>query len=289
MMGIKVSALAAGRFALGALSVGAAATSAHAADVLNAGTGVPYTLTTTDYTQDFNTLKPTSLSPIPDNALPDGWQAFESGSGADGSYRFGSASSNTHGIWSYGSGNDRALGGHANTEIPLMYFGVIFENGLGGVIDGLDITYTGEQWQNGYNRATLFFQYSLDATSIDTGTWTSVSALDFLAPNNAAHVGSQFGIGSTNGNSAAFRTLKNGLIDGLSIGAGETFALRWTLSDIGGVTSDDGLAVDDFKLTASLAQTSAVPEPATWAMMIAGFGMAGAALRRKRTMTVSVA
>ena len=29
--------------------------------------------------------------------------------------------------------------------------------------------------------------------------------------------------------------------------------------------------------------TSAVPEPATWAMMITGFGLAGAAIRRRRT------
>jgi hypothetical protein len=28
--------------------------------------------------------------------------------------------------------------------------------------------------------------------------------------------------------------------------------------------------------------TEAVPEPAAWALMIAGFGMAGAALRRRR-------
>lgn len=34
--------------------------------------------------------------------------------------------------------------------------------------------------------------------------------------------------------------------------------------------------------------TSAVPEPATWAMMITGFGMAGSALRRRRT-TAAVA
>ena len=27
---------------------------------------------------------------------------------------------------------------------------------------------------------------------------------------------------------------------------------------------------------------SAVPEPATWAMMIVGFGLAGAAMRRRR-------
>jgi PEP-CTERM motif len=32
---------------------------------------------------------------------------------------------------------------------------------------------------------------------------------------------------------------------------------------------------------------SAVPEPATWAMMIGGFGIAGLAMRRRRRMTVS--
>jgi hypothetical protein len=31
-----------------------------------------------------------------------------------------------------------------------------------------------------------------------------------------------------------------------------------------------------------------VPEPATWAMMIAGFGLAGAAVRRSRRMTIRV-
>lgn len=35
--------------------------------------------------------------------------------------------------------------------------------------------------------------------------------------------------------------------------------------------------IDNFSIS-----TSAVPEPATWAMMIAGFGLAGAAIRRRR-------
>lgn len=35
--------------------------------------------------------------------------------------------------------------------------------------------------------------------------------------------------------------------------------------------------------------SSAVPEPATWAMMIAGFGLAGAALRRRRQAPATVA
>jgi hypothetical protein len=34
-------------------------------------------------------------------------------------------------------------------------------------------------------------------------------------------------------------------------------------------------------------QTLGVPEPATWALMIGGFGMAGAALRRRRTMVTA--
>jgi hypothetical protein len=34
-------------------------------------------------------------------------------------------------------------------------------------------------------------------------------------------------------------------------------------------------------------KAAAVPEPATWAMMIGGFGLAGAALRRRRTMVAA--
>lgn len=43
--------------------------------------------------------------------------------------------------------------------------------------------------------------------------------------------------------------------------------------------SPDG--VEDFDWRFTISTISAVPEPATWAMMIAGFGLAGAALRRR--------
>jgi len=39
-----------------------------------------------------------------------------------------------------------------------------------------------------------------------------------------------------------------------------------------------------FELDDVAFKTSAVPEPATWAMMIAGFGLAGAAIRRRRNI-----
>lgn len=275
-------------FALGAAMAVSAATGAQAANVLNPGTGAPYALTTTTYTQDFNSLKSTSLDPTPANTLPAGWQTLESGDVANGTYHFGSSGSATMGVWSFGNGSERALGGAVATSMPVLYVGAIFENALGGTIDSLNIGYTGEQWQDGYNRAKLTFQYSLDATSIDNGTWTSFSPLDFQAPNTAAHVGSEFGITGTNGNLAGFRSQLNGTIGGLSIGSGDRFGLRWALADtndfpatdIRRIRSDDGLAIDDFRLTASVA-APAVPEPATWMMMIAGFGTVGAAMRRR--------
>jgi hypothetical protein len=44
-------------------------------------------------------------------------------------------------------------------------------------------------------------------------------------------------------------------------------------------SSDEGFGIDNILVTGV---NSAVPEPASWLLMIAGFGLSGIALRRKQ-------
>ncbi|MBI3367037.1 MAG: endonuclease/exonuclease/phosphatase family protein, partial [Burkholderiales bacterium] len=105
------------------------------------------------------------------------------------------------------------------------------------------LSYTGEQWRLGsLGRVDrLDFQVSLDATSLTTGTWVNVDALDFTAPITAGTVG------ALNGNAAANRTSLSNAFSGLSIANGATFWIRW--ADFNATGSDDGLGIDDFSLT----------------------------------------
>ena len=107
--------------------------------------------------------------------------------------------------------------------------------------------YNGEQWRIGAlaREDRLDFQYSTDATSLITGTWTNLDILDFVAPTTTG------AIGPLDGNAAANRTAKSGSISGLTLAAGSSIWIRWT--DFNPAGSDDGLAVDDFTLTASAA------------------------------------
>nr|WP_243450482.1 PEPxxWA-CTERM sorting domain-containing protein [Polymorphobacter glacialis] len=45
----------------------------------------------------------------------------------------------------------------------------------------------------------------------------------------------------------------------------------------------DGIVLENFGFTAG----TAVPEPASWALLIAGFGLTGAAMRRRRQAIVA--
>ena len=194
------------------------------------------------YTQDFTSLANSGTS----GTLPTGWLLSESGTNANALYSGGTGSSGTGDTYSFGIVGvnpitDRAFGClQSGSLVPII--GASFINATGGTISALSITYTGEQWRMGnINRTdSLDFQYSTSATSLSTGTWTDVDALDFTAPTKAGPVG------ALDGNAPANRTVKSFTITGLSMAPGTGFFIRWT--DFNASGADDGLAIDDFSI-----------------------------------------
>jgi hypothetical protein len=196
------------------------------------------------YTQDFDDLSNDAGSTANTVSIA-GWELSESGEGErdNEQYAVDTGESTTSDTYSYGAADstDRALGGLSDeTLIPTI--GASFTNATGASIASIDVAYTGELWHLGApDRADrLDFQISTTATSLTTGEWTDVDALDFAAPSTESSAGPR------DGNDAANRSSVTASIEGLSIPDGATFWIRWATVDAAG--PDDGLAVDDLVL-----------------------------------------
>lgn len=214
------------------------------------------------YTQDFNLLVNTGTSSV----VPTGW-AFQE-TGGNTSYSAGTGSGTAGDTYSFGSSSasDRAFGTLLSGSVTST-LGVSFTNNTGATITSLDISYTGEQWRLGATgRADqLNFEYSLNATGLTSGSWTSVSALNFVTPNTSTVVG------AVNGNVSGNRSSVSSTIGSLSIASGATVWIRWT--DFNATGADDGLGIDDFSLTpngASAAPTKLAITSFTPASPVAG-------------------
>ena len=220
------------------------------------------------YTQNFDSLANAGTSSV----MPSEWEFLETGTAANSVYNTGTGSDNTGDTYSFGraGSTDRAFGGlRSGSLIPTI--GASFTNGAATSIQSLQISYEGEQWRLGTTgRADrLDFQYSLNATALNNGLWLDHNALDFLTPFTTT-------AGSRDGNLTANRTPLSSTITGLNLSAGQTLWIRWNDFDASG--SDDGLAIDNFSLTA---QFAAVPEPSSIAFIIAS-GFCTALYQKRR-------
>lgn len=228
------------RFAALAAAVFVACLATFAITRAQAGSSISLTALDVAYNQDFNTLASSGTSSV----LPAGWEFAETGSNANTTYAAGTGSSNAGDTYSFGpaASADRAFGGlQSGSLVPTV--GAAFTNNTGETITSLEIAYTGEQWRLGTagRPDRIDFQYSLDATSLTTGTWADVDPLDFLAPNSTGSVG------ALDGQAAVNRTNIASVVTGLGIPPGSTFRIRWT--DFNATGADDGLAVEDFIVT----------------------------------------
>jgi hypothetical protein len=197
----------------------------------------------TTVSQNFNGLAPAGTT---NTTLPPGVAFFEESAAANGMYRAGDGSASTPDTYSFGTGAnlERAFGELDNPSSLVSTLGMEFHNATGATIPFIKVGYTGEQWSQGDTGGTpddLFFQYSTNATSLSTGTWTSVHALDFQTPNPGAAPG------ALNGNLAPNRIVFAPTPIAINVPPSADFWIRWIPNDLD--TPNDGLAIDDLTLT----------------------------------------
>jgi endonuclease I len=187
--------------------------------------------------QDFDSLAASGTSSV----VPAGWAFRETGGTGGAVYTASNGSANAGDTYSAGAtgSTERAFGTLTSSTVNRIELGGRYINQTGSTITALTVQYRGELWRLGAaNRSDrLDFQYSLDATALDNGTWVDVDALDFATPNPTAT------LGALNGNDPANQRMLTHTIDSLEIGVGQTIFLRWVDIDIGG--ADDLLAIDD--------------------------------------------
>lgn len=197
------------------------------------------------YNQDFNTLSNSvDNTPVSSPLPPMGWLFLETSTNANAEYRPHTGSGNAGDTYSFGAtGNTERAFGQVRSGGLISTIGANFQNDTGSPLTSISIQYYGEQWRLGATGRNdkMDFQYSLNATSLSTGTWIDVNDLDFIAPIAAGTVG------ALNGNDAANRVNISYTINGLTVANGSTFWIRWNDVDASG--ADDGLAIDDFQLS----------------------------------------
>lgn len=69
--------------------------------------------------------------------------------------------------------------------------------------------------------------------------------------------------------------------------SGANLQIRIDLTGLGG--NSDNIGIDNIRFGQDRAVAGGVPEPATWATMIAGFGLVGGAMRRRRGTATAIA
>ena len=231
---------------VGALS--ALGTAAHA----QSDTYKPVDFDGTEYSENFDSFAPTGVE------YPMGWSGIRlGGSGTLNAVLTPTvfiATSNSGAVYNAGTvdATDRSIGSiSSGSTVPA--FGAAFKNTTGAAITRLQIDGRAEQWRSGSDEKvdeSLVFEYSLDATSLSTGTWTTISTLDILEIQKTTTTAV-----ALDGNDAANSAVITGAFD-VNWAADAVIWFRW--KDTNDAGSDALLALDDFKLNTAVAPTAPV-------------------------------
>jgi hypothetical protein len=175
-----------------------------------------------------------------------GWTAINATDGATLTMAVTDGNANTGNVYNVGALGDeeRAFGTLADASVtPAL--GAVFQNNTGSTVSKVSIQTKMEQWRQSGNASineSVAFYYSLDATSLSTGTWTAVTALNLNEKLTSAISNS-----AANGNLAANYTFPIQSIITVNWANGANLWIKWV------DTNDDGAngmyAIDNFTIS----------------------------------------
>lgn len=254
--------------------------SAALLSALSAQATVSVTSAAFTYSQSFDTLATTGTANAwANDSTLSGWSLFaaapitsySTGTGSNGSIA---------GFFSFGaSGNgDRALGsvvtnafaGPASTGT--VYTVLALTNNSGNALNSFSLHYDGEQYRNNGNASaqSLVLQYGFGASYAAVSSWTAAgTGFNFTSPVTGASAA------IVDGNAAGKVANLGGTVT-TNWASGNTLWVRW--ADLNDAGNDHLLAIDNVKLSV----TAAVPEPETYALLLAGLGVVSFVARRRR-------
>ena len=245
------------------------------------------------YNQNFDSLANSGAGNTWTNDITlSGWSLFVQptpGTAFSGTYSADAGGSNSGGFKSLGSdgSSERALGGVASGNAYFSPGGIgtgpasgavagwivlAFQNNTGGALNSFMLDFDGEQWRNANTGGqTMTMEYGFGSAFGSVGQWTAPGAsFNWTSPVSGGTTS------ALDGNAAGNRVAGLGGTVAVPWSTGDTLWLRWAENnDIG---SDHALAIDNLSFS-----VTAVPEPETYALMLAGLAtVATLACRRQR-------
>ena len=229
-------------------------------------------LTTTNYSQNFDSLGTNTSSVWANNNTLAGWYALgsltnpvtigaQTGTGTSGLLaNFSAVQTNSNRSLGWVFANSVGVAG------TYASIGLGLSNSIGSDVNSFTLAYTGREWRTYTNNTpVLSFQYKIggtfdnDPTNSLTGSWTDVSSLNFILPvTNSAVSGT-----SVNGLSSPNFTVISNTVSGIAWATNDVLWLRWRQQNLAG--TDAQMAIDDISMDFTL-----VPEPSSSILMVLG-------------------
>lgn len=189
------------------------------------------------YSEDFSGMGASLTTFLP------GWTAINASNGTTLTMGVTDGNASTGNAYNVGAiGDDeRAFGTLADATVtPVL--GAVFQNNTGSTVSKVSIQTKMEQWRQSGNTGvneTVAFYYSLDATSLNTGTWTAISALNLNEKLTGVNTNS-----AVNGNLAANYTSPIQSLITLNWANGTNLWIKWVDNNDSG--ANGMYAIDNF-------------------------------------------